>query len=111
MQLRCRCMYGIGKMLTRFRPVANKTVYGGFIKLINKHSFRAKEALVHQCLKFSLMKPNNLVSESETHFHLRVVSGACMPSHVYTILHILYDVLNQILHRNIHLTLTLKVYA
>ena len=64
-------MYRIVKRLTRFKLVAKKHVYGGFIKVIIKQGVRAKEGVV--CLsakegvvclssKFSLLKPNNPVS-------------------------------------------------
>ena len=64
LQLRCCCMYRIVKSLTRFMLVAKKHVYGGFIKVIIKEGVRAKEGLVCLSLKFSLLKPNNLVSIS-----------------------------------------------
>ena len=66
LQLRCRCtrMYRLVKRLTRFKLVAKKHVYGGFIKVIIKKGLRDKEGLV--CLivssKCSLLKPNNLVT-------------------------------------------------
>ena len=47
-------MYGIVKRLTRFEIVAKKHVYGGFIKVINKQSLRAKEAVV--CLRSKLVE-------------------------------------------------------
>ena len=62
LQLRCRCMYRIFKSLTRFKLVAKKHVYGGFIKVIIKEGVRAKEGLVCLSSKFSLLKQNNLVS-------------------------------------------------
>ena len=62
LQLRCRCMYRIVKRLTRFKLVAKKHVYGGFIKVIIKKGLRDKEGLVCLSSKFSLLKPNNLVS-------------------------------------------------
>ena len=52
-------MYRIVKSLTRFKLVAKKHVYDGFIKVIIKEGVRAKEGLV--CLS-SKLKPNNLVS-------------------------------------------------
>ena len=52
-------MYGIVKSLTRFKLVAKKTC---FIKVIIKDGVRAKEGLVCLSSKFSLLKPNNLVS-------------------------------------------------
>ena len=56
-------MYRIVKNLTRFKLVAKKKhVYGGFIKVIIKEGVRAKEGLVCLSSKFSLLKPNNLVS-------------------------------------------------
>ena len=55
-------MYRIIKRLTRFKLVAKKHAYGGFIKVIIKEGVRAKEGLVCLSLKFSLLKPNNLVS-------------------------------------------------
>ena len=55
-------MYRIVKRLTRFKLIAKKNVYGGFIKVIIKESVRAKEGLVCLFSKFSLLKPNNLVS-------------------------------------------------
>ena len=55
-------MYRIVKSLTRFKLVAKKHVYGGFIKVIIKDGVRAKEGLVCLSSKFSLLKPNNLVS-------------------------------------------------
>ena len=39
-----------------------KHVYSGFIKVIIKEGVRAKEGLVCLSSKFSLLKPNNLVS-------------------------------------------------
>ena len=39
-----------------------KHAYGGFIKVIIKEGVRAKEGLVCLSSKFSLLKPNNLVS-------------------------------------------------
>ena len=54
-------MYRIVKSLTRFKLVAKKHVYGGFIKVIIKVGVRAKEGLVCLSSKFSLLKPNNLV--------------------------------------------------
>ena len=62
LQLRCHCMVRIVKSLTRFKLVAKKHVYGGFIKVIIKEGVRAKEGLVCLSSKFSLLKPNNLVS-------------------------------------------------
>ena len=57
-------MYRIVKRLTRLKLIAKKHVYGGFIKVIIKKGLRDKEGLV--CLivssKFSLLKPNNLVT-------------------------------------------------
>ena len=50
------------KSLTRFKLVAKKHVYGGFIKVIIKEGVRAKEGLVCLSSKFSLLKLNNLVS-------------------------------------------------
>ena len=47
-------MYGIFKKLTRFELVAKKHVYGGFIKVIDKHSLKAKEAVV--CLLSKLVE-------------------------------------------------------
>ena len=55
-------MYRIVKKLTRFKLVAKKYVYGGFIKVIMKKGLRDKEGLVCPSSKFSLLKPNNLVS-------------------------------------------------
>ena len=55
-------MYRIVKRLTRIKLVAKKHVYGSFIKVIIKEGLRAKEGLVCLSLKFSLLKPNNLVS-------------------------------------------------
>ena len=55
-------MYRIVKSLTRFKLVAKKHIYGGFIKVIFKEGVRAKEGLVCLSSKFSLLKPNNLVS-------------------------------------------------
>ena len=55
-------MYRIVKSLTRFKLVVKKHVYGGFIKIIIKEGVRAKEGLVCLSSKFSLLKPNNLVS-------------------------------------------------
>ena len=52
----------IVKRLTRFKLVAKKHVYGGFIKVIIKEGVRAKEGLVCLSSKFSLLKPDNLVS-------------------------------------------------
>ena len=49
-------MYRIVKNLTK------KNVYGGFIKVIIKEGVRAKEGLVCLSSKFSLLKPNNIVS-------------------------------------------------
>ena len=51
MQLRCRCIYGKYNKLTRFKLVSKKHVYGGFIKVINKQSLRAKKAEVCLCSK------------------------------------------------------------
>ena len=39
-------MYRIVKSLTRFKLVAKKHVYAGFIKVIIKEGVRAKEGLV-----------------------------------------------------------------
>ena len=50
-------MYIIVKRLTRFKLVAKKHVYGGFIKVITKKGLTDKECLL--CLS---SKPNNLVS-------------------------------------------------
>ena len=77
-------MYRIVKSLTRFKLVAKKHVYGGFIKVIIKEGVRAKEGLVCLSSKFSLLKPNN------TYIHLRVVCKACKQSHVYTEHTVLY---------------------
>ena len=55
-------MYRIVKRLTRFKLIANKHVYCGFIKVIIKKGLRDKEGLVRLSSKFSLFKPNNLVS-------------------------------------------------
>ena len=56
-------MYRIVKSLTRFKLIAKKKhVYGGFIKVIIKEGVRTKEGLVCLSSKFSLLKPNNLVS-------------------------------------------------
>ena len=55
-------MYRIVKRLTRFKLVAKKHAYGGFIKVIIKKGVTAKEVLVCLSSKFSLLKPNNLVS-------------------------------------------------
>ena len=55
-------MYRIAKRLTRFKLVVKKHVYGGFKKVIIKEGLRAKEGLVCLSSKFSLLKPNNLVS-------------------------------------------------
>ena len=55
-------MYRIVKRLTRFKLVAKKNAYGGFIKVIIKEGVRAKEGIVCLSSKFSLLKPNNLVS-------------------------------------------------
>ena len=41
---------------------AKKNVYGGFIKVIIKKGLRDKEGQVCLSSKFSLLKPNNLVS-------------------------------------------------
>ena len=41
-----------------------KNVYGGFIKVIIKEGLRDKEGLVCLSSKFSLLKPNNLVSKT-----------------------------------------------
>ena len=59
-------MYRIVKRLTRFKLVAKKHVYGGFIKVIIKKGLRDKEGLVCLSSKFSLLKPNNLVSMTRT---------------------------------------------
>ena len=59
-------MYRIVKSLTRFKLVVKKHVYGGFIKIIIKEGVRAKEGLVCLSSKFSLLKPNNLVSMTRT---------------------------------------------
>ena len=58
-----------------------KHVYGGFIKVINKQSLKAKEAVV--CLRSKLVETDNLVSVRETHIHLRVVCEACKQSCKY----------------------------
>ena len=55
-------MYKIVKRLTRFKLVAKIHVNGGFIKVIIKKGLRDKEGLVCLSSKFSLLKPNNLVS-------------------------------------------------
>ena len=55
-------MYRIVKRVTRFKLVAKKHVYGGFIEVIIKEGVRAKEGLVCLSSKFSLLKTNNLVS-------------------------------------------------
>ena len=55
-------MYRIVKSLTRFKLIAKKHVYGGFIKVIIKEGVRAKEGLVCLSVKFSVLKPNNLVN-------------------------------------------------
>ena len=55
-------MYRIVKSLTIFKLVSNKHVHGGFIKVIIKEGVRAEEGLVCLSSKFSLLKPNNLVS-------------------------------------------------
>ena len=55
-------MYRIVKRLTRFNLVAKKHAYVGFIKIIIKEGERAKESLVCLSSKFSLLKPNILVS-------------------------------------------------
>ena len=80
------CMYAL-YWLEAYKVQAcckKKTVYDRFIKVINKQSFRAKEALVCLCSKFSLLKPNNLVSERDTHICLHVICEADKQSHVYT---------------------------
>ena len=81
-------MYRIVKSLTRFKLVAKKHVYGGFIKVIIKEGVRAKEGLVCLSSKFSLLKPKS--SQYDTHIHLRVVCEACKQSHVYTEHTVLY---------------------
>ena len=55
-------MYRIVKRLTRFKLVAKNHAYGGFIKVIIKEGVRDKKGLVCLSSKFSLLKPNNLVS-------------------------------------------------
>ena len=90
LQLRCRCMYRIFKSLTRLKLIVKKHVYGGFIKVIIKEGVRAKEGLVCLSSKFSLLKPNNLVSMTHIHIHLPVVCEACKQSHVYTEHTVLY---------------------
>ena len=56
-------MYRIVKRLTRFKLVAKKTCLWRFHKgHIIKEGVRAKEGLVCLSSKFSLLKPNNLVS-------------------------------------------------
>ena len=87
LQLRCRCMYRIVKSLTRFKLVAKKHVYGGFIKIIIKEGVRAKEGLVCLSSKFSLLKPNNLVSMTRI---FTCVSFAKLVSKVMYILNIQY---------------------
>ena len=56
-------MYRIVKSLTRFKLVAKKHVYGGFIKVIIKEGVRAKEGLVCLASRFRLLKPNNQYSK------------------------------------------------
>ena len=80
-------MYRIVKSLARFKLVAKKHVYGGFIKVINKEGVRAKEGLVCLSSRFSLLKPNNLVSM--THIFTCVLF-ANLVSKVMYILNILY---------------------
>ena len=55
-------MYRIVKSLTRFKLVEKNHIYGGFIKVIIKEGVRAKEGQGCLSSKFSLLKPNNLVS-------------------------------------------------
>ena len=86
-------MYRIVKNLTRFKLIAKKHVYGGFIKVIIKEGVRAKEGLVCLSLKFSLLKPNNLVSMTGI---FTCVLFAKLVSKVMYILNIRYMQSNQI---------------
>ena len=74
-------MYRIVKSLTRFKLIAKKHVYGGFIKVIIKEGVKAKEGLVCLSSKFSFLKQNKLVSV--TCIFTCVVCEACKQSHVY----------------------------
>ena len=96
-------MYRIVKSLTRFKLVAKKQqhFYGGFIKVIIKEGVRAKEGLVCLSSKFSLLKPNNLVSMTRI---FTCVLFAKLVSKVMYILNIRYYItekdLNSCLHMN-----------
>ena len=89
LQLRCRCMYRIVKSLTRFKLVAKKYVYGGFIKIIIKEGVRAKERSSMPIFEIQLVETKQS-SKYDTHIHLRVVCEACKQSHEYTEHTVLY---------------------
>ena len=82
-------MYRIVKRLSRFKLVAKKHVYGGFIKVIIKKGLRDKEGLVCLSLKFSLLETKQS-SQYDTHIDLCVVCKACKQRHVYTEHTVLY---------------------
>ena len=89
LQLRCRCMYRIVKSLTRFKLVAKKFAYGGFIKIIIKEAVRAKERSSMPIFEIQLVETKQS-SQYDTYIHLRVVCEACKQSHVYTEHTVLY---------------------
>ena len=71
-------MYRIVKSLTRFKLVAKKHVYGGFIKVIIKEGRSSMLIFEIQLVE------TKQSSQYDTHIHLRVVCEACKQSHVYT---------------------------
>ena len=90
----------IVKRLTRFKLIAKKHVYGGFTKAITKESLRAKEGLACLSSKFSLLKPNNLVSM--THIFTCVLL-AKLVSKVMYILNIQYYITEKDLSSSSHM--------
>ena len=78
-------MYRIVKRLTRFKLIAKKHAYGGFIKVIIKEGIRAKEGLVCLSSKFSLLKPNNLVSMARIFTCTLFAKLVCKVMHILNI--------------------------
>ena len=77
-----------------------KHVYGGFIKVIIKEGLRVKEGLAYLSSKFSLLKPNNLVSMTRI---FTFVLFAKLVSKVMYILNIRYYITEKDLSSCLHM--------
>ena len=82
-------MYRIVKSLTRFKLVAKKHVYGGFIEVIIKERCKGQRRSSIPIFEIQLVETKQS-SQYDTHIHLRAVCEACKRSHVYTEHTVLY---------------------